>query len=151
MPTSYKPKAKPVKRKTLFSRVLGQETHAPTPRSPGPFRCCLGLLQKHLHTQLLESHAKPPIKRAILRSQSAPPPPPTLVRISCNRTVKPTRLRTVVFVSVARRLVLPHPAASDPSSVVLACPSQSAAGQICGKPVDPPPAPLLWVSVRRRC
>ena len=39
-------------------------------------------------------------------------------------------------VSVARRLMLPHPAAADPSGVVLACPNKSAAGQICDKPVD---------------
>ena len=32
--------------------------------------------------------------------------------------------------------MLPHPAASDPSGVVLACPNNSAAGQICDKPVD---------------
>ena len=44
---------------------------------------------------------------------------------------------TLVFrVSMTRRLMLPHPAASDSSGVVLACPNKSAAGQICSKSVD---------------
>ena len=32
--------------------------------------------------------------------------------------------------------MLPHPAAAEPTGVVLACPNKSTAGQICGKPVD---------------
>ena len=39
-------------------------------------------------------------------------------------------------VAVARRLVLPHPAAANPTDVVRTCPNKSATGQICTKPVD---------------
>ena len=40
-------------------------------------------------------------------------------------------------VSVARRLMLPHPAVADPADVVQFCPNKSAAGVICNKPLDP--------------
>ena len=40
-------------------------------------------------------------------------------------------------VSVARRLMLPHPAAANPADVVQFCPNKSAAGVICNKPLDP--------------
>ena len=40
-------------------------------------------------------------------------------------------------VSVARRLMLPHPAAANRADVVQFCPNKSAAGVICNKPVDP--------------
>ena len=39
-------------------------------------------------------------------------------------------------VSVARRLMLPHPAAANPADVVQSCPNRSAAGLSCNKPVD---------------
>ena len=40
-------------------------------------------------------------------------------------------------VSMARRVMLPHPAAPDDSGVASGCPNKSATEQICGKPVDP--------------
>ena len=40
-------------------------------------------------------------------------------------------------VSVARRLMLPHPAVADLADVVQFCPNKSAAGVICNKPLDP--------------
>ena len=39
-------------------------------------------------------------------------------------------------VAVARRLMLPHPAVTNPADVVRTCPNKSAAGQICTKPAD---------------
>ena len=39
-------------------------------------------------------------------------------------------------VSVARRLMLPHPAAANAADVVQSFPNKSAAGVICNKPVD---------------
>ena len=39
-------------------------------------------------------------------------------------------------VSVARRLMLPHPAAPNATGVVQSCTNKSAAGLICNKPVD---------------
>ena len=46
-------------------------------------------------------------------------------------------------VSVARRLMLPHPAAADPSGFVVPCSNKSAEGQLCGKPAGRATAPLL--------
>ena len=40
-------------------------------------------------------------------------------------------------VSVARRMMLPHPAVALPADVVQFCPNKSAAGVICNKPLDP--------------
>ena len=40
-------------------------------------------------------------------------------------------------ISVARRLMLPHPVAANPADVVQFCPNKSAAGVICNKPLDP--------------
>ena len=40
-------------------------------------------------------------------------------------------------VSVARRLMLPHPVAANPADVVQFCPNKSAASVICNKPPDP--------------
>ena len=40
-------------------------------------------------------------------------------------------------VSVARRLMMPHPAAANHADVVQFCPSKSTAGVICNKPLDP--------------
>ena len=40
-------------------------------------------------------------------------------------------------VSVARRLMLPHPAVADPADIVQFCPNKSVAGVICNKPLDP--------------
>ena len=40
-------------------------------------------------------------------------------------------------VSVARRLMLPHPAVANPADVVQFRPNKSAAGVICNKPLDP--------------
>ena len=40
-------------------------------------------------------------------------------------------------VSVARRLMLAHPAAANPADVVQFCPNKSAAGVICNIPLDP--------------
>ena len=90
-------------------------------------------IQKRLHKQLLESHATSPISRAILISQSAPHTGAHLLQQNSEAHEAEDRHFRV---SVARRLRLPHPAASDPSAVVLACSNKGAAGQICGKPVD---------------
>ena len=39
-------------------------------------------------------------------------------------------------VSVAMRLMMPHPAAPNAADVVHSCPNKSAAGLSCNKPVD---------------
>ena len=64
-------------------------------------------------------------------------PPHTPVHTSCSPAVKRTKLRIAAFrVSVARRLMLPHPAAPNAADVVQSCPNKSATGLICNKPVD---------------
>ena len=54
-------------------------------------------------------------------------------------------------VAVARRLMLPHPAAPNAADVVQSCHNKSAAGLICNKTSGPTAAPLLWMSAWRRC
>ena len=44
--------------------------------------------------------------------------------------------RQLFFVSIARRLMLPHLAVPDPSGIATACPNESATGLTCAKPVD---------------
>ena len=64
-------------------------------------------------------------------------PPHTPELTSCSPAAKRTRPRTAVFrVAVARRLMLPHPAAPNAADVVQSCSKKSAAGLICNKPVD---------------
>ena len=48
-------------------------------------------------------------------------------------------------VSVARRLMLPHPVAANPADVVQFCPNRSAAGVICNKASRSETASLLWL------
>ena len=63
-------------------------------------------------------------------------PPHTLVRTSCNPAEAYDAEDRCFRVSVARRLMLPHPAAPNASDVVQSCTNESAAGLICNKPVD---------------
>ena len=66
-----------------------------------------------------------------------PNPTPTPVHTSNNPTAKPTNPKDRCFrVSMATRLMLPHPAVPGPSGIATACPNESATGLICAKPVD---------------
>ena len=59
--------------------------------------------------------------------------------VTCPQSCHPCpvrRTRTRPGVSVARRLMLPQPAASDPQVLFWHAPNKRAARQICGKPVD---------------
>ena len=97
------------------SSSLLDQPSAPTP----PRRGQSPPSKKHLHKQLLESHATSPISRAILLSQSAPHTGDHLLQLNSEAYESEDHCFRV---SVARRLMLP--AASDPSGVV------------CGKSVD---------------
>ena len=85
-------------------------------------------IQKHIHKQFYNSLADTPVERAILPSQSTSHMQPSSEAYEAeDRCFR---------VSVARRLMLPHPAAPNAADVVKSCPNKSAAGVICYKPVD---------------
>ena len=98
------------------SRSAGPPEHPPPPG--------LDVQHHQLPSHLIPSKAKPLAFASDAQCQYRPGSEAHEAEDRCFR------------VSVARRLLLPHPAAPDPSGVVLACPHNSAAGQICGKPVD---------------
>ena len=101
-----------------------QATWSCPPHQDHPEEAC------HLH---FERNATSPISRAILTSQSAPHTGVHLLQPNSEAYEAEDRCFRV---SIARRLMSPHPAASDPSGVVLACTNIGAAGQIFGKSVD---------------
>ena len=80
-----------------------------------------------------QSHATSPISRDILISQSAPHTGAHFLQPNSEAYEAEDRCFRV---SMDRRLMLPHPAAPDPSGVAPICTNKSATGQTCGKPVD---------------
>ena len=105
-------------------------------------------IHRHFHKQLLESLTTSPVDSAVPFSQAASHTGPHLMQPSTKADEAADRC---VRVAVARRLMLPHPAGANPADLVRTCPNKSAAGQICTKQVDGTAAPLLRLSVRRRC
>ena len=85
-------------------------------------------IQRNIHKHLYNSLADTPVEQAIFLSQST-----SLMQPSSEAYEVEDRCFRV---SVARRLMLPHPAVADPADVVQFCPNKSAAGDICNKPVD---------------
>ena len=73
------------------------------------------------------------VERAILLSQSTSHTGAHLMHPSSESYEAEDRCFRV---SVARRLMLPHPAAPNATDFVQSCPNKSAAGLICNKPVD---------------
>ena len=91
-------------------------------------------IQRNTHKQFYNSLTDTPTEQAILLSQSISHTGAHLMQPSS----EPYEVEDRCFrVSVARRLMLPHPAAADPADVVQFCPNKSAAGVICNKPLDP--------------
>ena len=90
-------------------------------------------IQRNIHKQLYNSLTDTPTEQAILLSQSTAHTGGHLVQPSSEAYEAEDRCFRV---SVARRLMLPHPAAANPA-VVQFCRNKSAAGVICNKPVDP--------------
>ena len=86
-------------------------------------------IQRNIHKQLHNSLADTPVEQAIFLSQST-----SLMQPSSEAYEVEDRCFRV---SVARRLMLPHPAVADPADVVQFCPNKSAAGYMCNKPLDP--------------
>ena len=75
-----------------------------------------------------------PTEQAILHSQSTSHTSAHLMQPSSEAYEAEDRCFRV---SVARRLMLPRPAAANPADVEQFCPNNSAAGVICNKPLDP--------------
>ena len=91
-------------------------------------------IQRNIHKQFYNSLIDTPTEQAILLSQSTSHTGAHLMQPSSEAYEAEDRCFRV---SVARRLMLPHPAVADPANVVQFCPNESAAGVICCKPVDP--------------
>ena len=90
-------------------------------------------IQRNIHKQLYNSLIDTPTEQAILLSQSTSHTGAHLMQPSSEAYEAEDRCFRV---SVARRLMLPHPAAANPADVVQFCPNKSAAGVICNKPVE---------------
>ena len=91
-------------------------------------------IQRNIHKQFYNSLTDTPTEQAILLSQSTSHTGAHLMQPSSEAYEIEDRCFRV---SVARRLMMPHPAAANPADVVQFCPNKSAAGVICNKPLDP--------------
>ena len=91
-------------------------------------------IQRNIHKQLYNSLTDTPTEQAILLSQSTSHTGAHLMQPRCEAYEIEDRCFRV---SVARRLMLPHPVAANPADVVQFCPNKSAAGVLCNKPLDP--------------
>ena len=91
-------------------------------------------IQRNIHKQLYNSLTDTPTEQAILLSQSTSHTGAHLMQPRSEAYEIEDRCFRV---SVARRLMLSHPAAANPADVVQFCPNKSAAGVICNKPLDP--------------
>ena len=87
-----------------------------------------------MHKQFYNSLTDTPTEQAILLSQSTSHTGAHLMQPSSEAYEAEDRCFRV---SVARRLMLSHPAAANPADVIQFCPNKSAAGVICNKPLDP--------------
>ena len=94
----------------------------------------VSIIQRNIHRQFYNSLTDTPTEQAILLSQSTSHTGAHLMQPSSEAYEIEDRCFRV---SVARRLMLPHPAAANPADVVQFCPNKSAAGVICNKPLDP--------------
>ena len=91
-------------------------------------------IQRNIHKQFFNSLTDTPTEQAIFLSQSTSHTGAHIMQPSSEAYEIEDRCFRV---SVARRLMMPHPAAANPADVVQFCPNKSAAGVICNKPLDP--------------
>ena len=91
-------------------------------------------IQRNIYRQFCDSLTDTPTEQAILLSQSTSHTGAHLMQPSSEAYEVEDRCFQV---SVARRLMMPHPAAANPADVVQFCPQKSAAGVICNKLLDP--------------
>ena len=90
-------------------------------------------IQRNIHKQFYNSLTDTPTEQAILLSQSTSHTGAHLMQPSSEAYEAEDRCFRV---SVARTLMLPHPAAPNAADVAQSCPNKSAAGLISNKPVD---------------
>ena len=137
----------PVNGDTFFNAAQLQTTLLPQMNKPSfqlkPLGATLRLkttqkkqvstIQRNIHKQIYGSLTDTLVERSVLLSQSTSHIGAHLVQPSSEAYGAGDRCFRV---SVARRLMLPHPAAPNATDVVQSCPNKSAAGLICNKPVD---------------
>ena len=87
-------------------------------------------IQRNIHRQFYNSLTDTPTEQAILLSQSTSHTGAHFMQSSSAAYEVEDRCFRV---SVAKRLMLPHPAVADPADLVQFCPSRSAVGVICNK------------------
>ena len=127
---------------TQLQTTLSQQTNKPTfllkplgvaLRLKTTQKKQVSTIQRNIHKQFYNSLTDTPTEQAILLSQSTSHTDAHLMQPSSEAYEAEDRCFRV---SVARRLMLPHPAAANAADVVQLCPNQSAAGVICNKAVD---------------
>ena len=97
-------------------------------------KALVNAIQQTTHQQLLASLATNPIQKAILLSQTAKNIGAHLQQPNSEAYEADDRC---FHVSLTRRLMLPHPAASQASNISATCPNVSAAKRTCARPIDP--------------
>ena len=104
-------------------------------------------IQRNIHKQSYNGLTDTPTEQAILLSHSTSHTGAHLMQPSSEAYEIEDRCFRV---SVARRLMLPHPAAANPADVVQFCPNKSG-GCDLQETSGPATAPLLWLPIWRRC
>ena len=97
-------------------------------------KALVNMIQQTTHQQLLASLSTNPIQKAILLSQTAQNTGAHLQQPNSEAYEADDRCFQV---SLARRLMLVHPAASHPTNISPTCPNVSAAKRTCACPIDP--------------
>ena len=104
-------------------------------------------IQRNIHKQLYNSFTDTPTEQVIRFAQSTSH---TGAHLMQPRSEAYEMKDRCFRVSVARRLMFPHPAAANPADVVQFCPNKSAAGVTCNKPLDPK-QPIWWRCRSQTC
>ena len=92
-------------------------------RTHGIQKTLVGAIQRYAHKQIIDSHVDNPIQRAISHLQQ----PDSEACEADDRCFQ---------VSMARRLMLAHPAAALATNISPTCPNGSAAKRVCTCPID---------------
>ena len=103
-------------------------------RTHGIQKTLVGAIQRHVHKQIMDSNVDNPIQRAILISQTAKNTDAHLQQPNSEAYEADDRCFQV---SMARRLMLTHPAAALATDIAPTCPNVSAAKRTCTCRIDP--------------
>ena len=102
-------------------------------RTHGIQKTLVGAIQRYAHKQIIDSYVDNPIQRAILISQTAKNTGAHLQQPNSDAYDADDRCFQV---SMARRLMLAHPAAALATNISPTCPNVSAAKRVCTCPID---------------